>query len=53
MLNILMPQVVLDRPSIPAVVRQLKPTGVEQHVGMGRKIEASLPPCPSDQLTDR
>jgi hypothetical protein len=33
-LNILMPQVVLNRPSIVAVIGQLKARGVAEHVGM-------------------
>lgn len=53
MLNILMPQVVLDRPRIQPVVRELESTGMVQHVRMGRKIESSpFPPLPGDQLTD-
>ena len=36
-LNILVPQVVLNRPGIVAVIGQLKARGVAEHVGMHRE----------------
>ena len=41
MLNVPVPEVVLDRPRIVALIRQLEPAGVPEHVGMDR--EAELP----------
>ena len=49
-LDILMPQVVLNCPRILSIVRQLEPAGVAQHVGMSGEIETGPPPSPGDQL---
>ena len=32
--NIFVPEVVLERPGVMALIGELKPTGVPQHVGM-------------------
>ena len=37
MLDILVPEIVLDRPCVVAVIRQLEPAGMAQHVRMHRK----------------
>lgn len=52
-LDVLVPQVVLDRPGVVPVVRQLEPTPMPQHVRMYREVEAGLAPCPGDQLAHR
>lgn len=45
MLNVLMPQVMLNRPRILPIVRQLKPASMAKHVWVSRKIEASPRPA--------
>ena len=49
-LDILVAQIVLDRPGVMSLVRQIEPTGMAQHVGVDREIELSLPACSGDQL---
>src|SRR5882724_5113767 len=45
-----MPEVVLDRPRIVPLVRQLEPAGMPEHVGMGREAELRLPARPRHDL---
>jgi hypothetical protein len=40
MLDILVPQVVLDRSGIPLIVGQLVPTGMTQHVRVQLEVES-------------
>lgn len=52
MLNVLVPQVVLDRSRIVAVVREFVPAAVAEHVGMDRKAESRLLPRPGEELPE-
>src|SRR5262249_60375356 len=36
-LNVLVPEVVLQSPCVVAIIGELKPTGMAKHVGVGRK----------------
>lgn len=46
MLDLLVAQVLPDRPGVVPIVRQLEPAGVAQHVGMDRERETRLLPGP-------
>lgn len=50
MLNIPVPQVMLNRPGVVPLVRQVEAAGVAQHVGVRREIKAGRTPGPGDQL---
>jgi hypothetical protein len=52
-LNVLVPQVMLDRPGIVAIIGQLEAGGMAEHVGMDREPELCLHPDPCDNLAKR
>jgi hypothetical protein len=51
-LDILVPEVGLQRPGIDALVRQVEPARVPKHVGMDRKGELGGNAKPPDQLAE-
>jgi len=38
-LDVLLPEIVLQRPRVVAIVGELKPTGVAKHVGVDRAMQ--------------
>ena len=52
-LNIPVPEVVLNRPRVVPVIGELVPAGVTQHVGMNRKAQPSLLTRPRHELPHR
>ena len=50
-LDVLVSQVMLDRPGVVAVVGELETTGVAEHVGMHRKPKSRQLTGASDDLT--
>ena len=48
-----MAQILLDSPDVYAIINQLIPTPMPQHMGMYGEIEARVLPCPGDQLPYR
>src|SRR5262249_38377147 len=53
MLNVAMPQIMLDRPRVLPVVCQLVAGGVAQHVRMDRELDAGLAAGSTDDLAHR
>ncbi len=51
MLNVLVSQVMLDRSSVMAVIRQLEPASMAQHMWMHRKPKSRELTGASDDLT--
>ena len=47
-----MPHIVLNRPRIVAVIGQLVPASMAQHVGMNWKTDVCVPPRPGNHLPD-
>src|SRR5512135_2282273 len=52
-LDILVPEVVLNRPGVLAVVGQLETGGMPQHVGMDGQVEAGRLPGTGHDLPER
>ena len=53
MLDALVPEVVLDRARVDALVGQGEPTGVPKHVRVDGKLQTRLAPSPLHQLVNR
>ena len=50
MLNVAMPEVLLDGTGIRTFVGEIKTAGMPEHVGMNRKREASDLSCPQNNM---
>src|SRR5262249_14254780 len=52
-LDVLVPEVVLDRPGVLTIVGQFEAGGMPQHVGMHGEVEAGHRPGPGHDLPER